>query len=209
MRTWILATSASMIFVGPALAEVKQPDRELATCAAETNSVKRLECYDGLAKKRGVAEPDTKLVTAGKWQVHTSTSKIDDSQNVTLMLDANETVHNHIGLRRETPEIHIYCRDNRTMFFVLWKVYLGIDETQMTHRIDKAKAVEGFWDISTDHTAVGKGSGRAAIPFIKSLFGKEQFLARITPYGANSLTVTFDIAGLEEAVKPLRKACNW
>jgi len=37
----------------------------------------------------------------------------------------------------------------------------------------------------------------------------DNFLTQITPYGENPVMATFDIQGLKEAIKPLRKACGW
>lgn len=79
----------------------------------------------------------------------------------------------------------------------------------MTYRIDLQKASTKSFSISTDHKALGFFSGGQSIPFIKSLFGTTKLLIRVTLYGKNPAEVTFDVSGLEQAIEPLRKACNW
>jgi type VI secretion system protein VasI len=41
------------------------------------------------------------------------------------------------------------------------------------------------------------------------MFGKSTMIVRITPFGENPFTATFNISGLEEAIVPLRQACKW
>jgi type VI secretion system protein VasI len=61
----------------------------MAACSAKTNDVERLECFDQLASKRGVAGPKVEAVSGtGKWQVRTETSPVDDSKTIILALPA-------------------------------------------------------------------------------------------------------------------------
>ncbi|EIA1333958.1 hypothetical protein K6675_004653 [Vibrio parahaemolyticus] len=43
----------------------------------------------------------------------------------------------------------------------------------------------------------------------KNLCSIEQLLTQITPYSESPVMATFDVSGLSEAIKPLRKACHW
>ena len=211
MRQILFHTATVALVLNIAVAGAAEPDKELGACAAVENGVKRLECYDALAKKRGVTPAKAKAVevaSSGKWTTFKTTSKLDDSTNVTLRLEAEETIPNKLGLSRETPVLFISCRENTTLAYIDWGVF-GINETSMTHRVDKQKAQTRTWAISTDYEAVGRWSGGSSIPFIKSLFGHNQLLTQITPYGASPVTVTFEISGLEQAIKPLREECNW
>jgi len=88
-------------------------------------------------------------------------------------------------------------------------VYLGLNSTYVTHRIDKAASKQTKWSLSTKNEHTGKWNGNTSIPFIKSLFGKSNLLMQVTPYGENSVMTTFDISGLESAIKPLRAQCSW
>ena len=51
--------------------------------------------------------------------------------------------------------------------------------------------------------------GANAIGFAKKLFSGNNLLIRATPYSDSSIQVEFPIAGLEQAIAPLRKACKW
>ena len=85
--------------------------------------------------------------------------------------------------------------------------YLGLDETRMLTRLDKQKSKTKLWSISTDNKAVFvRGSD---IGFTKELMKHDKLLTQITPYGESPVMATFDIRGLTEAIKPLRKTCHW
>lgn len=44
---------------------------------------------------------------------------------------------------------------------------------------------------------------------IKDMMGKTEMVVRMTPYSESPFTATFQIAGLEKAIEPLRKECGW
>jgi type VI secretion system protein VasI len=98
-------------------------------------------------------------------------------------------------------------REKKTEVFINWDVYLGLEETSMLYRFDKQKAVERSWSISTDTKAVFY-SGRD-IDFVKAMTKADKMFARITPYNESPVSVTFDLAGLNSALKPLQQACGW
>ena len=83
------------------------------------------------------------------------------------------------------------------------------DYGEVDWRIDKQPMRVLHMDESTDHKALGLWVGSQSIPQIKKMFGAEKLTVRFTPYSGSPETVTFPIAGLEEAIKPLRETCHW
>ncbi|WP_353223469.1 type VI secretion system-associated protein TagO [Salinisphaera sp. C84B14] len=195
--------SAFLALAIPAFAE---PTKDIAACAAESADAERLICYDNLAKSLGVDAPKQTVENSeGDWRVHTETSPIDDSTNVYLTVAATEAVPGRFGQTR--PTLWVRCLRNTTEVIVSWQLYLGLDETQMLTRLDKEKAETRTWSISTNNQSVFyRGND---IQFTKKLFQHKKLLVQITPYGENPVMTTFNIGGLEESIKPLRKACHW
>ena len=146
-----------------------------------------------------------------RWSVDLQTSKIDDSTNVFVTTPAIKPVQGRFR-RETTPYLMLRCMENRTSAYFTFNG-LHMADIQgygdVTVRIDKRKADTHHMSASTDSEALGLWSGGRAIPFIKSLFGGENLIVRVTPYSDSPRTVEFKIAGLEEAIAPLRKACNW
>ena len=95
----------------------------------------------------------------------TDKSPIDDSKNVYLTLDSNDTIPALLGSSR--PALVARCKGNNTNVYVVWGVYLGIDGTEVLVRLDGEKATQSTWSISTDYQATFYGGGD--VEFLKSL----------------------------------------
>ncbi|SOC51452.1 type VI secretion system protein VasI [Chromohalobacter canadensis] len=203
MRRILIAITITLAFHPAAYADQK---REIAKCAEKESDAARLICYDKLAESLGVDEPvTTSTKGSGEWSVTTRRSLIDDSTNVYLSVQSEETVRS--GYNTVRPSLHVRCKENTTNVFLTWNLYLGLDETRMLTRFDKAKATTKTWSISTDNKAVFvRGSD---IGFAKRMMRHEKLLTQITPYGESPVVATFKIGGLSEAIKPLRNACHW
>lgn len=185
-------------------------DREMATCAAIQSSVERLACFDSLAKKRDVADPKVDVVTNGDWQVKTETSKIDDTTNVMMLLESANSFQSRMS-GSQNATLYIACREGSTDF----AIHMGgefLSSTggfgEVTYRIDKDKAKKVSFVESTDNKALGLWQGRG-IKFIKEIMSAGTLLLQVTPFRESAITLEFNVAGLAEAVKPLRQACKW
>jgi type VI secretion system protein VasI len=206
MHIRALAVAGTLIVSHAAYADTQV---DIAKCAAESNSVERLECFDMLATKLGVASPRTETHGLGSWHIQESTSPIDDSKSVLMYVQADEYVPSNVGGGAVKPQLVIACSEKTVRFYIDWRVYLGIDDAMVTYRIDKGKAITRDWSISTDNRAAGIWDTQSSVPVIKTMFGRQQIVARVTPYGANPATVTFDISQIDAAIKPVRAACKW
>lgn len=182
--------------------------KSLARCAAISSPTARLTCYDGAAHRLSVDRPHVDarpaIAGTGKWRVTRKTSPIDDSKNVILALDAEETIPGMVAPAQ--PTLIVRCKEGKTELYIAWEVYLGLDETEVLTRVDDAPASTETWDISTDNSATFR---REPTSFIKHLLGHRRLLAQVTPYDANPALVTFELAGLDHAIAPLRQACGW
>jgi type VI secretion system protein VasI len=83
------------------------------------------------------------------------------------------------------------------------------DYDHIIYRLDDEKAQTINTNESTNNRSLGLWSGARSIPVIKRMFGKSTMIVRMTPFGENPFTATFNISGLEEAIVPLRQACKW
>lgn len=141
------------------------------------------------------------------WHAITRVSEIDDSTNVQLSRPSHRITRDTIG-GAVIPRLFINCRENSTSIYVFWDRFISTQNTNVLVRIDDEPAKTHRWNISTGNNSTGlwRGSG---IPFIKSLFGKDQLLVEVTPYGADAQRAVFNITDLELAIQPLRQSCNW
>jgi type VI secretion system protein VasI len=136
-----------------------------------------------------------------------------DDTNVVLRVDAKEPVAcNFSGM--EKPTLIIRCQEDTTSIYIATTgCHLTSsdynDYGHVTYRIDDKPSNTRSFDESTSNRALGLWSGGQAIPFVKAMFGHKALLTRFTPFNENPVTANFPIAGVEEAIAPLREACGW
>lgn len=181
--------------------ELELGDRELEVIQKEE------EKFDELIDKfRAIQKTITEPINGeNSWSVREKTSEIDDSKSVYLSLESKDAI---IGSYSEqTPTIIIRCVENKTQAYVNIGAYLGYQGVKVTTRFDKDKAKTKRWSLSTDGKAVFVRGGN--IKWIKELMKHETLTMRVAPYNEGNQTFSFDIVGLEDAIKPLREACHW
>ena len=195
-----------LIFLTTSFNSWADQTKDIAVCASEKSDAMRLVCFDSLATKLGVDKVKSKaLPSKSKWHVREDRSPIDDSVNITMSLASNDKVRS--GYKNVQPRLFVRCSENKTNVFITWNLYLGLDKTQMLTRFDKQKATTSTWSLSTDNKAVFVRGGD--IDFAKKLIQHKKLLTQITPYNESPVMATFDLSGLGEDIKPLRKACGW
>lgn len=207
---WLPCVIAGSLWCAVAFGADK--DREIAECAGISSDVKRLACYDDLAQSRGSLpkiEQETPRKGSGKWQVQKETSPLDDSTNVYLSIRANNSVKG--WLDQYTPTLQIRCKENTTDAYVvvgmsIANTYGQYNTAKITLRFDKTKAFDIRMGESTDGEAV---FFLEPIKMIKRMIQHDKFLFQFTPFNSSPAITTFDLTGLNEAIKPLRKHCNW
>jgi type VI secretion system protein VasI len=192
----------------PKMAAKPKPAMKIQT-ALETLPVQRSE---PLPPKQPVAvTPIAPSKPLSKWTYQTEVSKIDDSKNVYLSLQSEETIQGRYG-EAGFMRLFINCRENKTAVYFTFAQHFMSDNAgggAITFRIDKRPAKTESFRESTDNEALGLWGGGEAIPFIKSLLGAERLFVRATPYNESPVDGEFVVTGLDDAIKPLRKACGW
>lgn len=166
--------------------------------AAADNEIRTLATKIADARRRQIGN--------GSWRSSSEISPVDDSTNVFLVLDATGTIKGKFGDSTQ-PQLHVRCKERKTEIYVVWGVYLGLGETDVLHRLDDTPARTLEWTLSTDNEATFfPGNDQA---FARELQKHEKLLLRVTPYGESPVTATFMLAGLENAIDPLKSACQW
>jgi len=174
-------------------------------CGAIQDNTSRLACYDMKYK------PVLEASKASSWNVTQSVSKMDDSKTVMLHSVSTEAVRKKFG-GSDTADLYIRCSEGVTsLYVVLADNFLSDiqDYGSVTYRVDNAKPSQREMSASTDNKALGLWTGGTAIPFIKKMVKAQQITMRITPFNESPITVTFPVAGLNEALAPLQQVCKW
>ena len=184
----------------------------MARCAAIANTAKRLECFDALSHRLGVSVPKSSASTVSKWKVQQETSAIDDSTNVFVSLNAESSVSGW-PLKLYTPSLMLRCKENRTQAYIVTgmapQAEQGTDGATVTLRFDNEKAMQFHLARSTTGDILFFDQSGQSIDLIKKMLQRSTLLFQFVPFHSAPQMTTFDLRGLPEAVKPLRRNCQW
>lgn len=200
---------AGAVLAAIASLTISSASADPTTCAAVENDLDRLACYD-----REVGRTTTPVIAkgAGKWTVRTDKNKLTDQTDVFLSLESEEPI-NCSWSRGERVQLTVRCHENTTALIVNTGCHMTSstynDYGDVTYRLDQEPAKTVSMTESTDNRALGLWSGSRSIPLLKQMLGKSEMIVKMTPYGSSPVMTTFQIAGLDEAIESLRKACSW
>jgi type VI secretion system protein VasI len=209
MRLGLGAGALLLLFSGVTVRHA--PAQDGSICALLEDDRKRLDCYDLLFKKpqaeksKPAAPAKPQTAGTGKWQVEEFISKLDDSTNVVVTVSALEPF-------RDTYEsylaaLSVACREGETNVWINFQTTMT--GGQLVYRVDRNPARRLEVRHSTDYKALGVWEHGDAIAFAEQLLTADLLLVRAIPYGEEPVDTEFPVSGLAEAIKPLRKACNW
>ncbi len=200
------APFALLVLLPELLPAQARPSGDLARCAGIGGDQQRLACYDSLARGSKVftsRSPAVSSDSTGQWQVLDQINPLDDTRTVALVLYATS------GKSRFGVPVGLIlrCQSHRTQAYVNWNEYLGSDDAVVTSRLGPSEAKTRSWNLSSDHEATFVPGN---IPeFIQQLAVVNTYVVQVTPYNESPITATFDLTGLQTAMRPLRAACGW
>jgi type VI secretion system protein VasI len=155
------------------------------------------------------ADQPTVSIDTGKWVITTDTSPIDDSQTVVLKLPAEERIQG--WLDTFLPVLFIRCKEHEVDIYIYTgtasAVENDIDHSTIRLRFDSDPALTVKMNHSTDDEALFFQQEYLQ-SVVDAILTHEIMLFEFTPFNASPDNTTFDLRGVNEAVKPLQKACE-
>lgn len=130
------------------------------------------------------------------WEVRKDKSPIDDSLTVSIRREAEHPVSG--GFRKSHPVLILRHKEGVSEAYVSWPMYLGNDKLPVTVRFDSDEAITENWGCSTDGKAVF--SPFPFSDFLQMILTSKRLVVRLTPFGENPETATFDISGFSDCV---------
>ena len=174
---------------------------------------KRLACYDSAYMPTVTNTTDGDEVSKGSWVTSIEESAKNDQTNAFMMLDSENTFIGRWGRSEQHGTLSIQCRENSTqLYFNLGGEHLVSSEYNsygdVGYRIDDQKLSKWSMVESTNNEALGLWNG-SGIPQLKKLIEGTKLQVWITPYSENEKHLTFDLTGIDDAIKDVRANCNW
>jgi len=142
---------------------------------------------------------------AAAWLVSESRSM----QSVVATQTANWPVQ--CGAHEGTVTVVLSCQKTsmRVVFSTACPLASAGDESKVIFRMQGVEAANKSFLVGGNTRSLTLNQHEEVIDLVKSWFAHDQVNVTIQPSDNQAFSASFDIAGLEEAVKPLRHACEW
>lgn len=150
-----------------------------------------------VSRDNGPAEP------LGRWLVVSNTDKFDHTKTVFISLTSAEPIAggDKHGL------LIVACVKDKTELFVGDLGALGARNEQVIQwRLDAPPIKAETWTILPSKSAL---HAPRSIPLLKQMFAASEFAIKVRLQGDVDQVLSFKLSGLEEAIKPVRRACTW
>lgn len=201
---------SALLGATPGTAQQVSPER----CAAIGPATERLECYDSLFRPdRFNGETEQGDAPAmGMWASGVEVSQIEGTERPFASLQSEQLIPAQ-PRGRAPARLTILCEDGQTVVqFSFAGQFMGTETSRsglITIQFDRQPPRSQSLDLSADRTALGFFSEADARDFIERLLVAERLIVRAQPQGGRSVTVSFRIEGIGEALDPVRGACAW
>jgi len=147
-------------------------------------------------------QDDLEEGSIGKWVYDTEINPIDDTTMIWFALECENPTY-------RSPVLGIRWIDGKTNLYIGWNNYLS-DNTRVTYRLDKEKAIKKTWNGSTNKEATFyPGKSKTVIKFIQKLMKADKLAVQITPYGEGPTTAVVDVGGLKNAIEEFNDTLGW
>jgi len=194
---------------------------DIARCAAVTDALHRLECYDRLARRLKLPPTPGSAATSspgragplhsapapasapGSWQ---RSFKRDGKGHVVAVTVRLAAARQSGGVGSGHAVLVLKCADTETTAAIEWGNYAGSTSVPVTLTAGGGKAERTDWPVGTDGSSTRYPG--SAVKLIRKLEGARTLTARLNPYGGYPVTAHFSLAGMTAAVAPLRRACR-
>ena len=175
-------------------------------CAELVRNSDRVACFDAL--RSGGAG----VSGGGAWTVRQEPSEFTDDTNVYLSLESSDS--SVCGRNRDDKVVlWIRCREDTTSVLFQTSCHMTSssyhDYGDVHYSLDGGPPAMVAMTKWRDNFSLGLWRGDEAIPFIRHILEADVMTARMKPFDEDIFTVSFAIAGLPQAIAPLRAACHW
>jgi len=139
---------------------------------------------------------------AAHWQKIVEIHPQDRTKAVQMMIQAE----NLLPGQNDPAALVLSCQKGETDAYIVWRLYLGTYDLDVTWKAGTAPEVIETWSLSTDNEAVFAPD---PVQFIKQVMIYDVLMVKTTPFSSEPLTLVFDTTGLDQEIHDLRKACKW
>jgi len=183
-------------------------------CSKIKTDAERLACFDNTSNQNESPVSDEQK---SQWNFFTHHDEWNDSVHYGVNLLSDNQIDEGVNDNKYGLFTIVCLEPSMVVAFSATDLSTYTDDLLESHgeygfvryRLDKEQAKKMKMKLGKSQRTIGIGSSEQAISFIKEMFGHDKMLLEIDRSGRGPTTLEFSIKEIEEAIKPLRKACNW
>ena len=132
----------------------------------------------------------------GDWKISEKTDKMTDERILTLYTKSKDS--QFFNYSSKEGQLIIRSTNGKLALIVSWGGFITNDAAQVTYRIGNEEAKTEYWYMSTNNQST---FAKRPIEIINKMKDEKRALFRVTPYGDNPVTYSFNITGLDSLIK--------
>ena len=127
-----------------------------------------------------------------------------------LFQQGGNTIKDEYATKDVTPRLEFRCAqgDPNVIARIDWQRFISSFSTEVGFKVDDGKFAWLKWKVDGSEKITYSPSPDDTQQLIDALTGGGQLLVDVTPYSEGPVTVTFELAGLAEAIETLRASCQ-
>ncbi len=185
---------------------------DLRKCSVTKNHMARLKCYDVFSEEKGFITKEKRekrvegLGQFGFWRMEGETS-VKGQITTYLRLDSTNEILTEARVKK-SPTFIISCTQGTTNAYLDWKGPLkrsAYDRNiYVSYKIGEDPPQPEQWELSMDRYAA---FSPRSTEFVRELLSSDSLLIQITPADDSTMTLRFNLEGLQNALDLLVERC--
>jgi len=131
----------------------------------------------------------------GDWKISEKTDEMTDERILTLYTKSKDS--QFFNYSSKEGQLIIRSTNGKLALIVSWGGFITNDGAQVTYRIGNEEAKTEYWSMSTNNQST---FAKRPIEIINKMKDEKRALFRVTPYGDNPVTYSFNITGLDSII---------
>jgi len=131
----------------------------------------------------------------GDWKISEKTDEMTDERILTLYTKSKDS--QFFNYSSKEGQLIIRSTNGKLALIVSWGGFITNDGVQVTYRIGNEEAKTEYWSMSTNNQST---FAKRPIEIINKMKDEKRALFRVTPYGDNPVTYSFNITGLDSII---------
>ena len=132
----------------------------------------------------------------------------DDAESI--YQDAGNTITDESGAKDVTPRLEFHCSpgDGAIIARIDWQRFISSFSTEVGFKVDDGRFTWLKWKLTSNEQVTYSPGADDTQKLIAALGSGDSLLVDVTPYSEGPVTVTFDLAGLHDALGELAARCQ-